>query len=414
MPDTTLPAEAYKRGTPAYVYDLNEVERCHRTLVAALPQPSRLYYSLKANPHPAVVARLSRIGCSLEVSSAGELATALAAGADPAAILYTGPGKRDAEVRDAVAAGVRWFSVDSPHGLDQVDRAMAAQAGTARCLLRLNGHEQAAGQGLTMTGIASQFGADTEWLEAEPDAFASRPRASVSGLHLYLGTNLMTESELLAQFAAALRTAQRAQAVMRDRIEVLDLGGGFGAPFARSGHLPSLSTLAGELARLLDDSFAGWRDGRPLVAFESGRFLTATCGTLITRAVDVKWSHGTQVVVLESGINHLGGMSGLRRLPPLLPELANGSGGGGPAERSLVTGPLCTPLDIWVRAAPVPPVRPGDVLEVPNVGAYGLTASLTGFLGHPAPLEVIVEGGEITEVSRLVWERHAIDRTEES
>ncbi len=416
MSDTALPARLDDVATPAYVYDLAEVERCHTTLVSALPHPSRLYYSLKANPHPALVARLSRAGCSLEVSSAGELATALGAGVDPATVLFTGPGKRDTEVRDAVAAGVRWFSVDSPRGIDQIDLAATAEAVTARCLLRLNGHEPAAGQGLTMTGVASQFGADVEWLEAEPAAFASRPRARVSGLHLYLGSNLKDEDELVAQFAAALRTARRAHAVLPDPIEVLDLGGGFGAPFARAGRLPDLPTLATELARLLDDSFAGWRNGRPLVAFESGRFLTATCGTLRTRVVDVKRSHGTQVVVLESGINHLGGMSGLRRLPPLLPELLNGDSvnGGGPGERSLVTGPLCTPLDTWARAAVLPPVRPGDVLVVPNVGAYGLTASLTGFLGHPAPLEVIVDAGEITEVSRLVWERNAFDRAEVS
>ncbi|MEO3755843.1 type III PLP-dependent enzyme [Streptomyces sp. B6B3] len=417
-----LPERVHEVGTPAYVYDLDEVERCHRTLVSALPRPSRLYYSLKANPHPAVVTRLSGLGCSLEVSSPGELATALKSGVPPETILYTGPGKRDAEVRDAVAAGVRWFSVDSPHGIDQVDRAAETAAVTARCLLRLNGHEKTAGQGLTMTGVASQFGADVEWLVAEPAAFASRPRARVSGLHLYLGSNLLDEDELVAQFAAALRTAETAHAVLPDRIEVLDLGGGFGAPFARSGRLPDLPTLGVRLASLLDDAFAGWRGGRPVVAFESGRFLTATCGSLLTRAVDVKRSHGTQVVVLESGINHLGGMSGLRRLPPLLPELVPGRGAAGrdtgqdsgQGERSLVTGPLCTPLDTWARAAVLPPVRPGDVLRVPNVGAYGLTASLTGFLGHPAPLEVIVEGGEIAEVSRLVWERNAVNRAEVS
>lgn len=407
MPDT-LPAGL---ETPAYVYDLDEVDRCHGLLRAALPEPSTVYYSLKANPHPAIVTKLHRRGCRLEVSSSGELTVALAAGADPSHILFTGPGKRDAEVRDAVAAGVRWFSVDSPPGLVQVDRAARAQGTTARCLLRLNGHEPAAGQGLAMTGVASQFGADIEWLEAEPAAFASRASAVVSGLHLYLGSNLLDEDELVAQFTAAVRTAERARAVLADDITVLDLGGGFGAPFARPGDVPELPSLAIRLADLLDGSFPNWRTGSPEVVFESGRFLTATCGTLATRVLDVKQSHGRQIVVLESGINHLGGMSGLRRLPPLHPEPM---GDAAPAEevRSMITGPLCTPLDTWARAAALPPVRPGDVLRVPNVGAYGLTASLIGFLGHPAPSEVVVESGTVTEVSRLVLQRRTREQWE--
>lgn len=399
--------------TPAYVYDLDEVDRCCRLLREALPAPNALYYSLKANPHPAVVSRLHRRGCRLEVSSSGELATALAVGADPGRILFTGPGKRDAEVSDALASGVRWFSVDSPTGLNQVDRAARTRGVTAHCLLRLNGHEPAAGQGLTMTGVTSQFGADIEWLEAEPAAFAPGAAATISGLHLYLGTNLLDEDELIAQFTAAIRTARRACAVLTAEVEVLDLGGGFGAPFARPGQLPLLPSLATRLASLLDGAFPGWRSGAPEVVFESGRFLTATCGSLMTSVLDVKQSHGRQVVVLESGINHLGGMSGLRRLPPLHPQLL-GTAGADDDVQSMITGPLCTPLDTWARAAVLPPVKRGDVLRVPNVGAYGLTASLVGFLGHPAPWEVVVESGEVAEVSRLVLERHAHDPSEVS
>jgi diaminopimelate decarboxylase len=146
----------------------------------------------------------------------------------------------------------------------------------------------------------------------------------------------------------------------------------------------------------------------------------ATAGTLLTRVLDVKRSHGTPVVVLESGINHLGGMSGLRRLPPITPDLCGpgadlagpdlgragdrdpgGAGERPPVTGAIVAGPLCTPLDTWARAATVPEVRPGDVLRVPNVGAYGLSASLLAFLGHPAPVEVVRDGARVVETSRL-------------
>src|SRR3989442_2461657 len=92
---------------PAYVYDLAEVRRAHALLRSALPQPSELFYSLKANPHPRVVGALVGLGCSAEVCSPGELAAALEAGVATDRVLYTGPGKRDDEVTAPLAAGVR-------------------------------------------------------------------------------------------------------------------------------------------------------------------------------------------------------------------------------------------------------------------------------------------------------------------
>lgn len=395
--------------TPAYVYDLDAVRRAHGMLRAALPEPSHLLYSLKANPHPAVVRTLAELGCGAEICSPGELDVALRAGVAPDRMLYTGPGKRDADVVDAVKAGVRWFSVDSPEGLRQARRAGDVTGSDVRCLLRVNDRTPVADAGLAMTGVPSQFGADAEWVRAEPAAF----REGLSGLHYYLGSNLDDEAALLAQFAAAVRSARHCADALGVQPCVLDLGGGFGAPYARAGDLPRFGSLAERLADLLDGAFPGWRDGRPIVAFESGRYLAATCGALLTRVLDVKRSHGRRVVVLESGINHLGGMSGLRRLAPIVPDVLPMAGGDpGQPEETIVAGPLCTPLDTWSRAGRVGPARPGDVVRVPNVGAYGLSASLVSFLSHPAPREVVVDGGVVTEVSQLVTTRRHAARDE--
>lgn len=398
--------------TPAYVYDLAELDSSHRALRSALPAPSRLFYSLKANPHPAIVGRLAGLGCDAEVCSTGELAAALNAGVPPGRILCTGPGRRDHEVAEAVKAGVRWFSVDSPYGLEQVDRVAGAAGAQTRCLLRVNDRVPTPGQGLTMTGVASQFGADAEWIEREPDRFRSRPAAALAGFHLYMGSNLPDPAALLAQFRTAVATARRLGDVLGIEPELVDLGGGFGVPFARPGTRPDLSGLHDGITEILDAGFAGWRDRRPEIAFESGRFLAGTCGTLLTRVLDVKRSHGQPVVVLESGINHLGGMSGLRRLPPLVPHLRRTGPATGAAgariDNAIVAGPLCTPLDTWARSAQLDEVRPGDVVEVPNVGAYGLSASLLAFLGHPAPREVVLAGGRVRDVSQLAIVRRVL------
>jgi diaminopimelate decarboxylase len=200
-----------------------------------------------------------------------------------------------------------------------------------------------------------------------------------------------------------VRTARRIADACGTEPAVLDLGGGFGAPFARAGELPAYPNLAERVAAELDAAFPGWRAGAPRIAFESGRYLTATCGALLTRVLDAKSSQDQHVLVLESGINHLGGMSGLRRLPAVVPTLVpDGAPAVAPA---IIAGPLCTPLDTWARGVAAPKARPGDLLRVPNVGAYGLSASLLAFLGHPAPLEVVVDGGRVVHTSRLTLHR---------
>src|ERR1700740_2734281 len=124
-------------GSPAYVYDLTQVHAAHAALVAALPRPSTIYYSLKANPHARLVAELVRLGCGAEVSSTDELRTALEAGASPAACLYTGPGKTEAELRQAIRLGCFRFSVDSPWDLAKVRAAAADLKTRLEALLRI-------------------------------------------------------------------------------------------------------------------------------------------------------------------------------------------------------------------------------------------------------------------------------------
>ncbi|MFC7309289.1 type III PLP-dependent enzyme [Streptomyces monticola] len=426
--------------TPAYVYDVAEVRRNHAALSDALPAGAGLYYSLKANAHPAVLKVLRERGALPEVCSTGELDAALGAGWPAADVLYSGPGKRDEEIDDALRRGVRLFSVDSAYAIEQLDRRAGGLGATARCLLRINDDQPVPGQGLAMTGVASQFGADTRWVLDEPERFASRAHAEVMGLHLYMGTNLGDVDALVGQFARSLRTARTLAAALAGhgvRIRVLDLGGGFGAPFATAGERIDLSGLRPKLTALLDEELvalareltpaAASPSGRPgddvpQVVFESGRYLVGTAGVLLSAVLDVKRSHGKDVVVLESGINHLGGMSGLRRLPALNPHLVAGSGpdgsgpdGSGPdaSDRqvelnALVAGPLCTPLDTWARSARLPALRPGDLVAVPNVGAYGLSASLVAFLGHPLPAEAVIDGdrpGAAPDVTRLAFER---------
>jgi diaminopimelate decarboxylase len=138
------------------------------------------------------------------------------------------------------------------------------------------------------------------------------------------------------------------------------------------------------------------------VWFETGRRVTASCGHLLTTVLDVKERSGGVVIVMDAGINVLGGMSGLGRVLRPSATLENLSAN---EEREQVTadvvGPLCTPLDRLSVRTVVDRPEIGEVLCVPNVGAYGLTASLTSFLSRPAPQELVFDCGELVEAWQL-------------
>ncbi|HEY0604761.1 MAG TPA: hypothetical protein VGD58_17720 [Herpetosiphonaceae bacterium] len=396
-------------GSPAYIYDLAEVRAAYAALRQALPAESTLYYSLKANPHPAIVGELNRLGCQAEVSSVGELHSALTAGCAPERCLYTGPGKTLHEISYAFEQGTTCFSIDSPLDLRKVATVAQRMNTPAQVLLRVNPSESVPGLGLTMTGAPSQFGADADWIRRAPQEFAGGEWAQIVGFHIYMGTNIPRIETLLQTFAVATRLAVELADVLDIELQVVDLGGGFGHPFASSGERPDLSGLREPLEGLLDDWLPGWRDGRPHVAFESGRYLVGSCGTLGCTVQDVKESQGRPFVVLDSGIHHLGGMAGLRRVPRIGAELicADEAAADTPLHNAHIVGPLCTPLDHLAQGVDLPGLTPGTVVVVRNVGAYGLTGSLLGFLSREAPVEIVCDGEEIKEASQILLTRCA-------
>lgn len=396
---------AARYGTPLYVYDLDRATAARDALRAVLPEQATLFYSFKANPHPGLARVFGEGGegtaCRAEVSSTGELANSLAAGFDPARTLYTGPGKTGEEIGAALAAGVRWFSVESPGDLRRVGAAAQEHGTTAQVLLRINAAASGASTSIRMTGAPSQFGLDSETLpELMPELLAV-PGTKVAGAHFFPLSNSRDEQSLVDEFTRSIGEAAGLAERLGLPLDVLDIGGGFAAPYAVPGELPVYDKLKAELEQALDTAFPRWRDGTPHLAFESGRHLAGTTGELVTAVANVKTSRGRTFVILDAGINTLGGMAGLGRLLPLavkpdeLPESEE------QLQRASLVGPLCTPGDILGRDLDVRALAPGDLVTVPNVGAYGPTASLLGFLGRPAPAEVVVRGGEIVSASRL-------------
>jgi diaminopimelate decarboxylase len=402
-------------GTPLYVYDLDRVVASYRDLRNSMPAGSTIFYSLKANPHPEIARALREAGgwplCRAEISSAGELEAALVAGFPPRECLYTGPGKTEGELVNAISQGVRQFSVESLTDLERAGGIASRYNTEIECLLRLNRVSATSAASIRMMGTPSQFGLDSETLRAQLPVLQAVPGTRLVGAHFYSLSNAADEPSLINELRQSVVTAARFHEELGLPMQILDIGGGFGAPYATPGTRPVYEKLRVELEGTLDAYFPDWRSGMPEIACESGRYLVGDCGELVSSVTNIKESRGHTFVILDAGINTLGGMSGLGRLMPLSIKLDEQDATADTQKVTLV-GPLCTPGDILGRNVRVPPLKLGDTITVPNVGAYGATASLLLFLGRPAPREVVVQGGQVETVSQLeVHRTYGIVRT---
>jgi diaminopimelate decarboxylase len=390
---------AARFGTPYYAYDLERVREQARRLRSWLPEGSALYYSLKANPLPVLAAEARLAGCRAEVTSTGELAAALTAGWQAADLLVGGPAKSESLLRAALQAGAATFSCESRGDLARLSAICVELGQEVAVLLRVNPQEAPEAR-LAMSGVESQFGFAEQELAGNGSGAALRlPGLQLRGVHVYFGTQVAGAEAVALNTRRALACAERVCAALGLECAVVNAGGGFPWPYASDTEAPRLEGLRDLLAQLWD---ASPLHRQAQLWFESGRYIAAAAGVLVARVMEVKSVPGRTFVLLDTGIHHLGGMSGLGRVPRSALTVRNLSRPGVEAEMVAdLVGPLCTPLDCLGRAVKMPKVTEGDLVAIPNTGAYGLTASLTSFLTHPAPLEIAHRAGKIIEVAQL-------------
>ncbi|MGW4058216.1 pyridoxal-dependent decarboxylase, exosortase A system-associated [Amycolatopsis sp. NPDC004747] len=374
--------------TPFFAYDRSLVTTRVERVRAALPDDVELSYAVKANPMPALLHHLSGLVDGLDVASAGELRQALDTTVPPERISFAGPGKTAAELARAVAAGVT-VELESTTELARVREAGDRLGLTPRVALRVNPDFAVRGSGMRLGGGPQQFGIDAERV---PAVLAEVGAAGLDfqGFHVFAGSqNLRAESLCEAQRATVDLVLQLAEAAPGP-VRSVNLGGGFGIPYTARDTALDLDEVGENLAKLLDVSLRpALPDAR--VVIELGRYLVGEAGVYLTRVVDRKVSRGTTFLVVDGGLHHQLAASGnfgqaIRRNYPL----ALASAPGGPEETVTVVGCLCTPLDLLGDKVSLPGAAIGDLIAIFQAGAYGLTASPTAFLGHPAPPEVLV------------------------
>lgn len=374
--------------TPFYAYDRALVAARIAAVRQALPPGVRLHYALKANPMPALVGFMRPLVDGMDVASAGELKLALDAGAPAQVIGFAGPGKRDGELRQAVAAGVL-LQVESARELRVLAQAAQALGLAARVALRINPDFELRGAGMHMGGGAKPFGVDAEQVPALLRQWASDGLV-FEGFHVYPGSQNLRAGVLAESLQRSLELVLRLAADAPAPVRQVNLGGGWGIPYFPGEKALDLAPVTQALAQV-QAQLAQELPSAHLVV-ELGRYLVGEAGIYVARVVDRKVSRGQVFLVVDGGMHQHLAASGnfgqvIRRNYPValvqrLPAPER--------ETASVVGPLCTPLDVLADRVDLPVAQPGDLVVVFQSGAYGATASPQAFLGHPACLEVLV------------------------
>lgn len=374
--------------TPFYAVDRGLLRQRVAELRAALPAGIELHYAMKANPMPALVGFMAGLVDGIDVASAGELKVALDAGAKPQDISFAGPGKREIELRQSVAAGVL-VNLESFREVELL-AGISAQLGLpARVAVRVNPDFELKGSGMKMGGGPKQFGVDADRV---PELLARIGAAGLAfeGFHLFAGSqNLRPESICEAQqksYELALRLAADAPAPVR----FLNLGGGFGIPYFPGEQRLELSSIGANLAQLQQRARTELPEAKLVI--ELGRYFVGEAGLYVARVIDRKISRGQVFLVTDGGLHHALAASGnfgqvvRKNYPATIGNKADAA----LRETASIVGPLCTPLDLLADRMELPVAEPGDLAVVFQSGAYGPSASPQAFLGHAACVEVLV------------------------
>ena len=381
---------ARRFGTPFYALDAGVLAARAGAVQQALGPRVRLLYSIKANPGVAVTAQLRALGVGAEIASLGELEVALAAGHAAGDLRFAGPGKTDAEITASLQRGLGCFHAESASEVDAIAHAARALGRRADVAVRVNPPQSLAGSRLRMGGHGARFGVDEDQVGALLQHIAATAELRLRGLHVYGGT----QSFDAAAFAAtAVRLCAQARQWERDlglRLDELDLGGGFGVPTYLGDPAFELAAAARAVQAIVHEHD---RPGRSWFV-ELGRFLLAPAGVYVARVVRKKCSGDRVQLALDGGLHHCAiaaGLGSVLRRPPLLVHA--GALRADAREAVAIGGPLCTPQDQFADEVLLPPCREGDLIAVLHAGAYGQSFSPTGFLSHPAPCELLVQGG---------------------
>lgn len=391
-----LPLEsiAQRFGTPCYVYSRAAIEAAYsefsRSLVA---RDALVCYSVKANSNLAVLSLMARLGAGFDIVSGGELARVLAAGGDAGKTLFSGVGKSEREIEQALLAGVLCLNLESEAELARVDAVARRLGRRAPIAFRVNPDVDPKTHPYISTGLRrNKFGVPHEEAERLYAAASRLSAIEVRGIGCHVGSQLTDRAPFVSAVERLVALTARIEAA-GVRLAHIDVGGGIGIRYRDENPQPIADFVAGAVAAL------GGR--RETLILDPGRSIVGNAGLLLTRVEYVKPGPAKNFLVVDAAMNDL--------LRPALYDAwheiraVRESRMGISAAVYDVVGPVCESGDFLARERRLA-AREGDLLAVMSAGAYGMSMS-SNYNSRPRAAEVLVDGDR----AHLVRSREAIE-----
>lgn len=374
--------------TPFYAYDRQQITERVAFVRRHLPAEVHLHYAMKANPMPAVVQHMAGLVDGFDVASGGELKVALDTPMPPGLISFAGPGKGEGELSCAIAAGIV-LNMESEQEMERIAGLGERLGLRPRVAARVNPDFELKSSGMKMGGGPKQFGVDAERVPAML-ARIGELGLDFEGFHIFSGSQNLKAEAIQEAHEKTLQLAMRLAQHAPGPVRLLNIGGGFGVPYFPGEAPLDLAAVGENLQRLLPEVRRQLPEAR--VVIELGRYFVAEAGIYVCRVLERKISRGQVFLVTDGGLHHHLAASGNfgQVIRKNYPVVIGNKVQGRERETVSVVGPLCTPLDLLADQMEMAKAEAGDLVVVFQSGAYGLTASPTAFLSHPAPLEVLV------------------------
>lgn len=380
----SVSALARRFGTPLYAYSktamLDAVAAYQRALVG---RDHLVCYAVKANSNLAVLQVFAQAGCGFDIVSSGELHRVIAAGGDPAKVVFSGIGKTRAEMAHALQVGVMCFNVESEAELELLSEVAVQTGRTATVSLRVNPDVDAGTHPYISTGLkGNKFGIAHERAVATYRRAAALPGLAVAGIDCHIGSQITDTTPYLDALDRVLDLVEAVEAAGIP-IHHLDLGGGLGITYTDEVP-PSAEVLVKLLLQRIDARGHGHRK----VVFEPGRSLVGNAGVLVSEVLYLKPGEQKNFCIVDAAMNDLARPAMYEAWMGIVACTRRDE----PSTRMDVVGPVCESGD-WLGRDRDLAVHAGDHIAVLSAGAYGMSmASNYNTRGRAA--EVLVSGDE--------------------
>ena len=384
----SLETIAREVGTPVFVYSAGAIRDAYTRLDRALaPVPHRLHYSVKANANIAVLALLHSLGAGVDIVSGGELYRARMAGLTGPDIVFSGVGKTERELREALAAGILLFNVESEGELRLLDRVAGEMHLTAPVALRVNPEVSVdTPHHYTRTGErGDKFGVPYGDALAVGRLAFSLHHTRLLGLDMHIGSQVSSVDPYRDGMLRLLDLIDDLRAAGAPDLRYLDIGGGLAVTYDSEDPID----LESYAATVLPHAAAS---GLKLLV-EPGRYLVGNAGVLLTRVLYRKEGGGREFVITDAGMNDLlrpSHYNAYHRIDSVRPR--------GSRTRADIVGPVCESGDFFALGREVDDVRPGDLLAIRSAGAYGFAMS-SNYNARPRAAEVLVDGDRFAVIT---------------